>query len=207
MDRLVLTDRRRRRMSIVGIDPSLRAAGIAILGFSGTGSAEIRSIEAVGRTATKGDGWRQRSNRIVAQTRRIVSRVPADAELVVIEGMPAHMGAQPHLGDRWALWFGIYSTLSARLPVAVVNPSTRAVWPDGKYPAGLSQRQKKAHLLGVVRAQWPADAHRIHDDNEADGLTLAAMGAHRIGWPLPFETTDRHTRGLGAVEWPEGMNR
>ncbi|WP_439030244.1 crossover junction endodeoxyribonuclease RuvC [Gordonia terrae] len=193
-------------MSVVGIDPSLRAAGIAILGLSGTGTAEIRSLVSVGRTATKGDGWRQRSNRIVAQTRRIVSWVPADAELVLIEAMPQGMTRPlPSFGDRWGLWWGVYSTLSAQYPVAVVNPSTRAVWPDGKYPAGLSARQKKAHLLGVVRAQWPADAHRIHDDNEADGLTLAEMGAHWLGWPLPFETTDRHDRGLGAVEWPEGL--
>ena len=186
---------------VVGLDPSLTACGIAILrpadGFSATGSARVTFLRSVGRSGRKGDGWERRSARIVAQTRRIVAHVPAEATLVVLEAMPAHMPPQPYLGDRWALWFGVHSALNGRVPIAVVNPSTRARWATGKGTAA------KADVLAAVREQWPNE--RIADDNQADALTLASIGAHYLGWPLPFETKPRHTTGLQAVEWPEGV--
>lgn len=188
-------------MTIVGIDPSLTAAGICVLrpadGFSATRDARIAFLRSVGRMGRKADGWRERSARIVAQTRRIVAHVPADATLVVIESMPAHMPPQPYLGDRWALWFGVHSSLAGRVPIAVVNPSTRAAWATGKGNA------KKADVLAAVRARWPDVT--VADDNQADGVSLAEMGAHRLGWSLPFETGPRHDAGIKKVVWPEGI--
>lgn len=184
-------------MSIVGIDPSLTACGIAVLDLELWGETTIERLRSVGTAGRKGDGWTRRSDRIVAQTRRVVANIPAGAQLVVIESMPQSMARPlPSFGDRWALWFGIYSTLRARgVPIAVVMPSTRAQWATGKGDA------EKSEVVAAVREQWPAS--RVADDNEADALTLAAMGAHHLGWPLPFETKERHMAGLDKIEWPE----
>ncbi len=182
-------------MSVVGIDPSLAATGLAIIPTDVRGTAAIT----LGRKGQAGEGWGQRSDRIVAQVRRVCSQVPDHTRLVVIESMPQRMAKPlPSFGDRWAVWFGIYSTLRSRgIPVAVVMPSTRALWATGKGNA------KKAEVLSAVREQW--SPLRIRDDNQADALVLASMGAHHLGWPLPFETKPRHTTGLEAIEWPEGV--
>ena len=180
-------------MSVVGIDPSLAATGLAII----DPGVEVFTL---GRKGFEGDGWVERSDRIVGQVRRVAAHIPpAGVDLVVMESMPQGMkNPMPSFGDRWAVWWGVYSTLRGRgLPVAVVQPTTRAKWATGSGTA------KKAVVLAAVREQWP-DV-RIRDDNQADALTLAAMGALHLGWPLPFEIKDRHVGALDVVEWPEGV--
>ncbi|GAC71064.1 hypothetical protein [Gordonia soli] len=201
-------------MSVVGIDPSLTACGIAVLHpckvrtIDGTRmETEVRTLTAVGRKGTAGEGYTERARRIVAQQRRILrgtarqgwTGIPDDAELVVIEG-PSYGSQHGAQMDRHALWMGVYSSLQSRgVRIAVCAPQTRAKWATGRGNA------RKGEVLAAAREQWPDE--RIPDDNCADALVLAAMGAHRLGWPLPFETKDRHTTGLDAIEWPEGINR
>lgn len=70
-------------------------------------------------------------------------------------------------------------------------------------PRGIDRKARKARVLAAVREMWPDET--IRNDDEADALALATIGAHHLGWPLPFETKERHTTGLQAVEWPEGV--
>lgn len=189
-------------MSIVGIDPSLRAAGIAVLALSPATTTKLIAVAAVGRDGVKGDGYPQRSRRIVAQTRRILAQIPADADLAVIEG-PSYGSQHGAQMDRYALWMGVYSTLQARgVPIAVVAPRTREKWASGSVPRGIDRKARKARVLAAVREMWPGE--RIRSDDEGDALILASIGAHHLGWPLPFETKERHTTGLQAIEWPDG---
>lgn len=185
--------------TIVGIDPSLTSCGIAVLGDESIyAPVDIRSLLSVGHGGKSGASYLDRSNRIVSQARHVLNLVPADADLVVIEDMPVGMKAQPSLGDRWGLWWGLYSALASRgTPIAVCNPGTRAKWATG------SGRADKKLVLSCVRAQWPNQ--RIHNDDAADALTLAAMGALKLGWTLPFEIKDRHHAGLDVVAWPKGI--
>ncbi|ROZ88995.1 hypothetical protein [Gordonia sp. OPL2] len=184
-------------MSIVGIDPSLTATGIAILDRDFFDAATVTKLTAVGRKGRETDRHPERSDRIVAQTRRIVAHVPPDAALVLIEDIPEGINRLPSYRDRCVLWGGVYSTLRGRgLPIVVINPTTRAVWATGK-------GTKKPDVLAAVRLMWPA-VH-IADDNEGDALILASIGAHHLGWTMPFETKPRHTTGLDKVEWPEGV--
>lgn len=183
-------------MSVVGIDPSLTACGIAVLNRGPVSRTEIADLRAVGRRGHDGASYADRSDRIVAQTRYVLRCIPTDAELVVIEDMPQGIRSMPSLGDRWALWWGLYSALRSRkTPVAVCNPATRAKWATG------SGRADKADVLAAVRDQWPHNT--IRSDNEADALTMASMGALHLGWSLPFEIKDRHHAGLEVVAWPK----
>lgn len=193
-------------MSVVGLDPSLTACGIAVLNrrpntvdayiTSGNlDAAVIADLRAVGHRGRDAASWDERSDRVVAQARHIVKCVPADAELVVIEG-PSYGSAHGHAFDRAGLWMGVYSALRARrIPIAVCAPGTRAKWATG------SGRASKGDVVRAVRDQW-VDS-RIRSDNEADALTLAGMGALHLGWPLPFEIKDRHHAGLEVIAWPK----
>lgn len=191
-------------MSVVGIDPSLRASGIAVLALNPVGMTKVIALAAVGRDGIRGEGYPQRAKRIVAQTRRVVANIPNDTELVVMEG-PSYGSQHGAQMDRHALWMGVYSSLQGRgVAIAVVAPGTREKWATGSVPRGISRKDRKARVLAAVRAMFPDE--RIRNDDEGDGLILAAMGAHHLGWPLPFETRPRHTTGLDKIEWPEGIS-
>ena len=190
-------------MSVAGLDLSLRATGIAVLALSPVCATKLIATTTVGRDGIKGEGYPARARRIVAQTRRVLAQIPGDVELVVIEG-PSYGSQHGAQMDRYALWMGVYSSLQAQgVPIAVVAPGTREKWATGSVPRGIDRKARKARVLAAVRGMWP-DA-RIRNDDEADALALASIGAHYLGWPLPFETKPRHTTGLQAVEWPEGV--
>ncbi|MGB0973183.1 MAG: hypothetical protein ACPGVG_19845, partial [Mycobacterium sp.] len=58
----------------------------------------------------------------------------------------------------------------------------------------------KNQVLDTVNQWWP---HlNLRDDNKADALTIAAMGAAWAGDPLPFELKDHQRNNLAAVNWP-----
>ena len=187
-------------MSIVGIDPSLTSTGIAVLALHPVGSTKVMAVAAVGRDGTAGEGYPERARRIVAQTRRVISQIPADTELMVMEG-PSYGSQYGAQMDRHALWMGVYSTIQGRgVPIAVVAPGTREKWATGSVPRGIDRKVRKARVLAAVREMFPGE--RIRNDDEGDALILAAMGAHHLGWPMPFETKERHTTGLQAIDWP-----
>ena len=187
--------------AVVGLDPSLTNCGIAVLEGEPAANnihASVASLLCVGHPGKDSDGWDERSDRVVSQTRLVLSRVPPDAALVVIEAMPYMRKPLPSYGDRWALWWGIYSSLRARrTPIAVCHQATRAAWATGKGNA------PKDDVLAAVREMWPhAGLRPRNDDNRADALVVASMGALHLDWRLPFEIKPRHHTGLKSVAWP-----
>ena len=190
-------------MKICGIDPSLTSAGIAVLTDESIyAPVDVLALHAVGRPGKESDGWDERSDRIVAQTWRVLESIPRDVDLVVIEDLPSHVKLLPSFRDRCVLWGGIYSQLRARkTPVAVCNPAPREKWATGKVVRDLNTKQRKARVLEAVREQWPD--RRIYNDDVADALTLAAIGALKLGWQLPFKIKPRHHEGLKVVAWPK----
>ncbi|WP_207842591.1 hypothetical protein [Williamsia soli] len=191
--------------TIVGIDPSLTSCGIAVVrsetrfhipsdGY--VPMTYIAGLLSVGHPGKDSASWDDRSDRIVSQTRHVLTKIPRAAELVVMEDLPSHVKLLPSFRDRCVLWGGLYSALRARnTPIAVCNPKTRAKWATGSGSAD------KKLVLACVREQWPNN--RIHNDDCADALTMASMGALKLGWTLPFEIKDRHHLGLDVVAWPK----
>lgn len=180
--------------TIIGIDPSLTSAGIAVL----VNGAPL-ALHSIGHASHNGRSYAHRSDRIVSQTRAVIDCVrmhtPAGGyDLAVIEG-PAYAHHNAYTHDGAGLWWGLYSAIRAkRVPIAVCAPQTRAKWASGKGNA------QKTEILGVVRSWWPETA--IRNDDIADALVLAAMGATHLGDRLPFELKDRHRVTLEAIDWP-----
>lgn len=177
-------------MSVVcGIDPSLTSAGVAVLQ-----DGKPIHVSHHGYSGTKSMPWRARSRRVRWVCHHVMLDIPHDVDLVLIEAMPEHGRILPSTIDRAGLWHGLYGALDARgLWPVVVNPSTLKTWVTGKGNAD------KAAIIAEVESWWPSEAK---NDDEADALGLASIGAFHLGENLPFDVKPRHTTGLEKVQWP-----
>jgi Holliday junction resolvasome RuvABC endonuclease subunit len=192
---------------VVGIDPSLTSTGIAVLN-----QGIPRMLNSLGHKGSDADTWLMRSRRIVSQTRSVIAAMyiqpdglgePID--LVVMEG-PSYGSQYGDQFDRAALWHGLFSALSAkRVPIAVVSPKTRAKWATGKDVEG-NGNSKKPEVLAAVRDEWADVRAHIRNDDIADALTLAAMGALYLSEPLPIVAHKWRVKGLESVAWPSGVS-
>lgn len=178
-------------MIITTIDPSLTAAGVATLAHG-----QPRALRTAGWAGSDFDTYEQRSERIVAQCRLVLSLVPDDADAIGIEA-PAYSSRTGHFFDRAGLWWGIHAGLHAReLPIVVVVPTTLKMWATGKGNAD------KDEVLEATKLRWPDT--RIRNHNEADALALAEIVAFKAGDPLPFPIKTRHHNIIKStgMTWP-----
>lgn len=200
-------------MIVAGIDPSLTSAGIAILK-----DGQPIHVSSPGFTdhggGYSGKSWLLRNRRVRHQARQIRDAALSHGtpDLVVIEEHPYAAKSFGGEFDRSFLWGKIYEAFDVHnfptgIPVAVVNNQTLKVWVTGKGSArdpelSRTQRQKqnKQRMVDTISSWYPHQP--IANDDIADALGLAAMGAHHFGDPMPFTVKDRHTTGLEAVQWP-----
>jgi len=168
------------RVKIIGIDLSLRSTGIA------------------------GDGWADRIGPPakllgIGRLRYIRSAVldyARPADLVVLEG-PSYGSAGAGQHERAGCWWLVYDAVAAiDIPVAVVPPACRA-----RYACGRGNASKDEVLTAAVRRYPDVD---ITNNDEADALILAAMGADHIGQPW-VTVPALHRKGLDGCAWPEGI--
>lgn len=180
-------------MIVAGVDPSLTSAGVAILD-----NGQPTLAESYGFPGHNGASYQQRSRRIrhqVWNATREILRIRDHVALVVIEEHPYAVRISGSEFDRSALWHGIYGALDhANIPIAVMPNSTAKKWITGRGNA------KKPEIVATIDSWWPGVAR---NDDEADALGLAAIGAHHLGDPMPFTTKERHTTALANIPWPE----
>lgn len=192
----------------LGIDPSQTAAGIAAITHGPLSWPVL--LRDVGETGHRADPWTRRARRIRAQAKRVMNVVDEAAEslglqyvLAVVEG-PAYANRLPSQFDRAGVFWGIISALDARnIPIAVIPPTTRAIFATGHGHAD------KKLVVQETKAIWreagdPGLVEAISNDNKADALTLATMGAMHLGWTLPFKGAPRrrHVENIAKCEWP-----
>jgi Holliday junction resolvasome RuvABC endonuclease subunit len=174
----------------VGIDPSLSCTGLAIVDEHGgvwTGRAKTDTVPMV---------LTDRRRRIRLALSRILAQLPLTADLFVIEE-PSQRSQMGNFNDRVGLYWLLVDQLLARGPVAEVNPLTRLVYATG---SGASRKTSKAEVKAAMRA-LPLDA-KVPDDNVADGLALALMGARYLGIPADGDLDQKHLRAMGTPSWP-----
>lgn len=175
-------------MNVLGVDPSLRLSGVArvvdgVLSVTRIPTDKVRTLR------------EQRD-----QVRYIVGRVLKFAgtpDLAVIESMyvPTRDGAQAGaVLERAWVWGLVVDQLFQRCPVVEVTTKQRA-----KYASG-NGNADKAGVKAAIKAAYPN--LRIRDDNEADAIALAAMGARHLGEPIDGDPTPKQSQVMAAVAWP-----
>lgn len=195
---------------VCGIDPSLTSAGVAILR-----DGQPVHVETCGYSG-HGDGyngktWQLRNRRVRHQTRLVhdAAMIHGKPDLVVMEEHPYAAKAFGAEFDRSFLWGKLFEAFDwPGVPIAVINTQTLKVWVTGQgstRDSGLSQSQRqklnKQRMVDMIESWWPGSTKGNNDI--ADALGLAAIGAFHLGDPMPFEVKPRHTTGLEKVAWPE----
>lgn len=173
---------------VLGLDLSLTGTGIARIG-----------AESVELLTTVRPGKRQGHERIefildaIGEAQRM-----AGIDLVVIEG-PSYgsQGGQRGHHERAGLWWLVAQSLyGIRRSYAVVSPKGRA-----KYATGSGNAGKKAVLAAVRERYGHLVTAGIRNDNEADALTLAAMGVDHLGGHLG-DVPAVNREALRKAAWP-----
>lgn len=180
---------------VIGIDLSLTGTGLADF------CLDTRRFTAMDTHRTKGkrtDNYKMRGDRLTGIADHIVEWAtagPLDPRLVAIEG-PSLGNRQGSQFDRSGLWWLVVSALQAGgIPVLVVPPKTRA-----KYATGNGNADKATVVAHVVEQYGDFCGRRIANDNEADAVVLAAIGARYIGRPQEDDLPESNLSAMSGVE-------
>ena len=171
----------------VGIDLSLTDTGIATVFDDGTiSTARVRSTGA--EDATLHERW-ERLRRLRDD---IEFRIGYDYTPVVIE-QPAYGATNGSHHDRSGLWWMVVDNLLHwNVPVTEVAPTTLK-----KYATGKGNASKDEVLAAVVKRYPAAD---VVNNNVADAVVLAAMGARYAGFPVD-ELSLQREEAFSKVRW------
>lgn len=178
-------------MIVAGVDPSLTSAGVAVLR-----DGKPVHVSHHGFPGHNASSDMIHNRRLRHQAHKVRTAVLAHGrpDLVVMErALTAMAGGKPF--DRYTLGEFIFATLDElKIPVVKMHNATAKVWIAGNGHA------KKSDIIAAVTSWWPGQP--IANDDEADALGLAAIGAFHLGDPMPFEVKDRHRTALEKVSWP-----
>jgi crossover junction endodeoxyribonuclease RuvC len=153
---------------VLGLDPSLTSFGAAVVSSEGGAPGLYRWVPA----AKLGTGH-ERLDFLL----RNVESVTAGIDMAVIEDVLTNgPGAQGHIDLGGLHWLLRHRLWHLGVPYAVVRAPSRM-----KYITGSGRADKDVCLLAAVR-RFPMA--QIEGNDQADALTLAAMGADHLGFPL-----------------------
>lgn len=144
----------------------------------------IKTPPATGLAAT-----RERLEKIVSVVKFFVDE--STDPRVVIEGLAlsAQHGKQ---WDRAGLWWMVVAALK-NYPITEIPPTSRA-----KFATGNGRSPKDEVMIAAVK-RYPMAG--ISDNNTADAVLLAAMGARYGGYPLEDSLPYDNRSALDKVHW------
>ena len=174
-------------MPVLGIDPSLTCTGLALTGSPMT---QLHRVTTAAPRSLSLENTRERIRYIVGN---VLKFAPAECFTVIEAPVIPQHGAGQVLERAWLFGF-LVDQMMMRGPVVQVRPKTRA-----KYAAGNGNAKKPA-VLAAMRAMHPAAL--IVDDNVADALALAGMGARHLGAPISGDLSKAQAAAMSAVVWP-----
>ena len=188
-------------MIVLGIDPSLTSTGIARVDTEDRLVAQTWTITSKGAQA---DTLAQRRERLAMIAERHIgdyaigigergTDLGGRADLAVIENpaLSKNNNGTSMLNGLW--WLTVHRLYSLGVAVVAVQPNTLKKYATGKGNAG-----KDEVLLAVAKRYPHVD---VTNNNEADALVLAAMGADHLGAPL-VDLPAAHRAALDGVQWP-----
>lgn len=171
---------------IVGLDLSLTATGLAFI--RPDSAAGVQTLKSKG---AKDASLAERALRIHNLARDIIIAA-CTADVVVIE-QPAYNQTGGSHHDRSGLWWLVVDALADE-ELRIVEATPQAV---KTYATGKGNASKDEVLAAVVRRYPDVE---VANNNEADALVLAAIGARLAGHPIE-ELPQTHLRALEKVRW------
>lgn len=180
---------------VIGLDLSLTSTGMAFIDYG-----LLAGVDRIKTTGKKGDDLAARQKRLNGIQQEVFEAVNNyEPHLVVVEA-PSYGSQHGAQHDRSGLWWLVVDMLHEMdLHVATVSPNGRAKYGTGKGNAG-----KDEVLSQVVRRYSSAEVD-IRDNNEADAVILAAMGARRLGEPIDGDLPKTHLAAMDGAAWPVGI--
>lgn len=169
---------------VVGLDLSLTGTGVAVID---EGGIHTQLITSKGR---KDASLLDRSHRLRAIRNEIIRLIPERALVVVEQPAYSQTGGAHH--DRSGLWWLIIDHVADFQPVVEVAPGTLKKYATGKGTAG------KDEMLAAAIRRYP-DVE-ILNNNVADAMHLAAMGARHLGCPLEADTV-KIAEAMAVPRW------
>lgn len=180
---------------VVGIDLSLTGTGLADLNLD---RGKFINVDTYGTKGKRSDNYAARGARLQGMADYITTWAQAgvyDPQLVVVEGpsIGSRGGSQ---FDRSGLWWLVVTTLQMQeIPVLVVPPKTRA-----KYATGNGNSGKDVVIAHVTEQYGHLYGERIKNDNEADAMVLAAMGARYLGYEIDDDLPQSNLSAMSGIE-------
>lgn len=180
------------QVTAAGFDLSLTRSGVAVVGPGG-----IR-CESFGRKGKRSESLRDRHERITALVGNLAGYLREQGELpqvATIEDNPfGTVGGSKH--DRSGLWWMLYDRLAKLgIPVVEVNVAKVKIYATGRG----SRLEKDDVLLATVRRHPDAP---ITNNDEADAVNLALIGARLAGYPYEVSLPQTHLRAMDGLEMP-----
>lgn len=174
----------------------MTATGVALLNLKDKNSYEWLNIDVFANKLT----GHSRITYILNEVRDMLGAL-GEGDLVVIEGPSFNShGSRSHelAGVWWLIRHEIYlsQARTGQKHVAIVPPRTRAKYATGKGNAS------KLEVITAVSDMFPGVP--IIDDNAADAMVFAAMGARYLNMPID-EREPEQIESFMKVEWPDGL--
>lgn len=202
-------------MKVAGIDISLGSTGLAII--DDTAIETIKTTRVLSEPAKRTDGLKpdldQRSERIIRICGRVhtllggvpkgIRGIPRYPDLVVVEG-PSYGSAQGAHEIGWNWGSIVDMCRAAGIPVVEVSPPQVKQYATGSGATSGKNKVTKEMVIAAVQANYGDAGASIRQNDEADALILAAIGARHLGRPI--EGTPPTPAQLGAlkkIRWPE----
>lgn len=202
-------------MKVGGLDISLRSTGVAIIDDTSVGT--ITTTRVLSEPVKRADGLsptlEQRRDRLAIGRARIVqllggvptgvrgiARMP---ELVIVEG-PSYGSPQGahEMGGNW--WLLVDQLLGLGVPVVEVSPPQVKQYGTGSGATSGKNKVTKEMVIAAVQANYGDAGAAIRQNDEADALLLAAIGARYLGRPIEGHPLPAaNLAALKKIRWPE----
>lgn len=202
-------------MRVAGLDISLGSTGVAIIDDTQVETVKVTRVlsEPAKRLDGQAPSLDERSDRIVRVRNRVVQLlgglpsgvrgIPRFPELVVVEG-PSYGSPQGAHEIGWN-WGSIVDVLRLNgIPVVEVSPPQVKQYATGSGATSGPNKVTKEMVIAAVQARYGDAGASIRQNDEADALILAAIGARYLGHPIEgAPPSPAHLAALKKIRWPE----
>lgn len=189
-------------MKIVGLDPSLTCTGVVAVEHTDSGHSGVTGVWSLrSSTPTVKETAERRADRILGIAREwvdLLDGIHADGRepmLIVCESRDFQTSTREggHATDRnWLMGHLLLCARGFGALLVFVSPTSLKL-----YAAGNGKADKPDVRAAVERRYGVS----VANDDEADALTLAAMGADVYGAPLAPAPEDQR-QALRSADWP-----